>query len=173
MHLFSPDGRIKKYETVEDILREFYHLRLSYYQKRKDHLRAILEEQVKRISNKVRFILMVINDELVINKRAKADLFQELETLGFDKMGKTSKATRAKNALVSEEDQENERSSYDYLLSMPLWNLTKEKVRCVERTDVYGHVSSDELDRWIKCSRNGMIRSMRWKIYCSRRVRGT
>ena len=35
MVCFDYEGRIKKYNTVEEILRDFYHLRLAYYQKRK------------------------------------------------------------------------------------------------------------------------------------------
>jgi DNA topoisomerase-2 len=33
--LFDASGRIKKYETPEEILHDFYELRLSFYQKRK------------------------------------------------------------------------------------------------------------------------------------------
>jgi DNA topoisomerase II len=32
---FDPEGRITKYQTVEDILKEFYSIRLKYYEKRK------------------------------------------------------------------------------------------------------------------------------------------
>lgn len=32
---FDKDGKLKKYETPEDILRDFYPLRLEYYEKRK------------------------------------------------------------------------------------------------------------------------------------------
>merc|ERR1712100_361241 len=66
MHLFSPDGEIKKYESVEDILKEFFELRLNYYHKRKEWLVKVKKEEVQRISNRVRFILMVINDELIV-----------------------------------------------------------------------------------------------------------
>jgi DNA topoisomerase II len=39
--LFDPSGRIKKYDTAEDILREFFALRLVFYQKRK--VRCLLQ----------------------------------------------------------------------------------------------------------------------------------
>jgi DNA topoisomerase-2 len=32
---FDPEGRITKYNTVEDILKEFYQIRLKFYEKRK------------------------------------------------------------------------------------------------------------------------------------------
>jgi DNA topoisomerase II len=35
MHLFDSERKIKKYEAVEQILEEFFHLRLGLYQKRK------------------------------------------------------------------------------------------------------------------------------------------
>jgi DNA topoisomerase-2 len=35
MVCFDQEGRIRKYSNVEEILREFYHQRLSFYQKRK------------------------------------------------------------------------------------------------------------------------------------------
>jgi DNA topoisomerase II len=41
MICFDANGKIKKYDTPEQILEEFYDLRLTYYQKRKvsfDHV---------------------------------------------------------------------------------------------------------------------------------------
>jgi DNA topoisomerase-2 len=35
MIAFDPNGKIHKYESPEEILEEFYPLRLQYYQKRK------------------------------------------------------------------------------------------------------------------------------------------
>ncbi|CAL5420288.1 unnamed protein product [Camellia sinensis] len=41
MHLFDPKGVIKKYETPEQILEEFFHVRLEFYEKRK-HFTALI-----------------------------------------------------------------------------------------------------------------------------------
>merc|ERR1711959_720055 len=57
------------------------------------------------------------------------------EDLKFDKMPSASKKPRAKNAIVSEEDQEDSKASYNYLLSMPLWNLTMEKVESLKKEE--------------------------------------
>ena len=35
MICFDPDGKIKKYDTAESIIEEFFHVRLYYYQRRK------------------------------------------------------------------------------------------------------------------------------------------
>lgn len=38
MVLFDSDGKIKRYETAEAILEEFFHLRLDYYARRRSAL---------------------------------------------------------------------------------------------------------------------------------------
>jgi len=42
MVAFDPQGRIRKYNTPEEILTEFFHLRLEYYQKRKVQVNSSL-----------------------------------------------------------------------------------------------------------------------------------
>ena len=41
MVLFSPEGKIKKYESIEEILYEFYNIRIKYYELRKNFLLII------------------------------------------------------------------------------------------------------------------------------------
>lgn len=133
MHLFSPTGAIKKYATVADILREFFELRLKFYHSRKEYLVKIKKSEVGRISNRVRFILAVINKEIIIANRKKADLLAQLEKDGYDKMPKKMQTARAKNAIITEEEYEEASASYDYLLSMPLWSLTLERVEQLKK----------------------------------------
>jgi DNA topoisomerase II len=42
MICFDADGKIKKYNSPEEIIEEFYPKRLAYYQKRKAHTHSIL-----------------------------------------------------------------------------------------------------------------------------------
>merc|ERR1712110_236930 len=70
---------------------------------------------------------------LKVAKKAKATLLAELESLGFDKMRAATRKPKAKNAIISEEEAEDSQASYDYLLGMPLWNLTKEKVEQLKK----------------------------------------
>ena len=50
------------------------------------------EADLLRISNKVRFILAVVNGELALAKRRKADIEAELEAEGYDKLPTQKKA---------------------------------------------------------------------------------
>lgn len=50
MHLFDAEGRIKKYETAEEILQDFYKLRLDYYARRKVSLLNFLAFLLTNVS---------------------------------------------------------------------------------------------------------------------------
>jgi DNA topoisomerase-2 len=106
MHLYSSEGRIKKYKNVKEIMKEFYDYRLMMYVKRKEYMLNCLKEQLELLSNKVRFILMKLEGKIVIENKKKVVLVKCLEDFKFP--------------LVDDK--------YDYLLGMPLWNLTYEKV---------------------------------------------
>ena len=110
MHLFDVNGKIKKYNSPVEIMDEFYDIRLSLYQKRKVHELDILDYQIKLISYKIKFIMLIIDKKLKINNKKKIDIENELMNLEFPKLGT------------------NNDLSYNYLLSMPLYNLTTEKI---------------------------------------------
>lgn len=49
MVCFDSEGRLKRYDSAESILKEFYDLRLSYYQKRKVPLAALESNSRKKL----------------------------------------------------------------------------------------------------------------------------
>ena len=106
IHLYNYNGIITRYETINDIINEFYNVRLELYQKRKDYKLENLEYQLKLINCKVKFILMIIENKLNINNKKKHEIEKELVEYKFHKID----------------------DSYNYLLSMPIYNLTQEKI---------------------------------------------
>jgi len=134
MMLFNSDGHIKKYNTAADIIAEYYGPRLELYGKRKDAMVAKLEAEHLKLSNQVRFILAVVDGELVVSKKAKTILMQELQTLGYAPITSNApKATNTDDDETEEGDSSDEEGGipakgYDYLLSMKLWSLTLERV---------------------------------------------
>ncbi|RMZ90974.1 hypothetical protein DV736_g1814, partial [Chaetothyriales sp. CBS 134916] len=110
---FDPEGRITKYNSIQDIMEEFYRWRLHMYAKRKEWLLADMNRILKKLTNQARFVQMIIDGKLVISKKKKSVLIAELRKLDFDPFPKTQDTTT---------------NSYDYLLSMPLWSLTQERV---------------------------------------------
>ena len=155
MHLFDAEGHIRRYESPEAILEEFFQLRMAYYDARKASMADILRSDLARLESKVRFILAVVQGDLVISNKKKAVLIEELEDCGYERMTKSSKSSGKASAPVEEEDDSEGGSSaatasgknYDYLLGMPLWSLTMERVATLiaERDTKQGEL--DELMR--------------------------
>ncbi|KAJ6660677.1 hypothetical protein lerEdw1_017674 [Lerista edwardsae] len=149
MVLFDHVGCLKKYEIAEDILREFYELRLRYYCLRKDWLTGMLAAESAKLNNQARFILEKIEGKIVIENKPKKELIKVLIQRGYDsdpvKKWKESQQKTNDEDETSEEgdsDKENESAKatgpdFNYLLNMPLWYLTKEKKDelCKQRDD--------------------------------------
>ncbi len=55
--------------SPEDILSEFFDLRLDLYGKRKAYMVAEIKRQLSVLANKVRFILEVVNGTLIVSNR--------------------------------------------------------------------------------------------------------
>lgn len=145
MVCFDHEQKIRRYNSVDEILVEFYELRLDYYVRRKEYLLSQLKRDLEVLDNKVRFILAVINEEIKIKKRKKKEIIVDLFKQGFTPMFKINQIKKQnKSEIIPEvdneeaeknEDEEEEyedlpvaAKEYDYLLSMPLWSLSYEKV---------------------------------------------
>ncbi|OSX67990.1 hypothetical protein POSPLADRAFT_1072653 [Postia placenta MAD-698-R-SB12] len=143
MICFDFDGKIKKYNSPEEIIEDFYPKRLAYYQMRKDYMANELSTELDRLTNQARFVQMIVDKELVVSNRKKADIVAELRKKDFRPFPKPSKAKEAGETAevveVEDDDEEEEGvasgrtaggalGDYDYLLGMAIWSLTKEKI---------------------------------------------
>ena len=107
-----------------------------------------LEKEFSILDNKVRFILAVINGEMVINNRPKKELMSDLRSQGYP--------AHSSNKKKDEDDIDLGSRDYDYLLSMPLWNLTLEKVEKLKKQKMEKEDELEDLrattvqDIWLK-----------------------
>lgn len=166
MVAFDSLGRIKRYESPLEMLKEYYYVRLEYYQRRKDHISEELTNQLTKLSEQARFIKLIIEKELSVSNKKRAllvEILQKFKFIPFDKNGNPIKDIKKENVVVDknkaeemlEEEEENYEgdlsqinisqaggtgddgeqdhkpttifSTYDYLLGMPIWSLTKER----------------------------------------------
>uniref|UniRef100_UPI0037E88711 DNA topoisomerase 2-alpha n=1 Tax=Semicossyphus pulcher TaxID=241346 RepID=UPI0037E88711 len=139
MVLFDHVGSLKKYESVQDVLKDFFELRMKYYMLRKDWLAGMLGAESAKLTNQARFIIEKIQGTLVIENKPKKELIRMLQEMGYDSDPvKAWKQAQEKNQEEMDEEEEaaaeggaeQEDTSgpdYNYLLSMPMWFLTKEK----------------------------------------------
>jgi DNA topoisomerase-2 len=131
MHLYGPEGHIKHYNTVEDIMRDYYNVRIKLYRARKEHQLEILDFQLKLISWKVKFILMVVEKKLEVNNKKRDEIENKLEKFKFPKLGR---------------NKDDPKKSYDYLLSMAIYNLTYEKIEELKQQQDSKEVEYEELN---------------------------
>ena len=105
MHMFNEKGAIIKANNVNDIIIYFYKFRLKWYKIRKDYIINKLNDELEYLDSRIRFILDIINNKLEIRNNKKNNIEKYLEENKFKIKDK----------------------SYDYLIKMPIWNLTYEK----------------------------------------------
>jgi DNA topoisomerase-2 len=103
--VLDEEGKLVIFNSATEIIKYFVKFRLEYYQKRKDYLIGVLKNELMVLSNKARFIKMIIDGKLKINNVPKKTIIEILEKERFD--------------LVND--------SYNYLLSLPIHTLTKER----------------------------------------------
>jgi len=112
MHLYDKNKNIKKYNDVEEILLEWYDIRLDAYVRRKNFIINKLEKELELLKYKVIFIQNVINKKIIIYKQKKVDIIKKLEELKFPKLQITDK----------------DKICYDYITNIQLFSLTIEKI---------------------------------------------
>ena len=78
MHLFHPKTGIKKYDSAEEILSDFVEFRVKYYTLRKRNMIENLTKRALVLSNKAKFVRQVVDGDLIIFKRKKTSLEEEL-----------------------------------------------------------------------------------------------
>lgn len=141
MVLFDSNGKIKKYDAIKDILVEFCNKRRELYDIRKREQIKEMEEELKYLRNKIRFIGDIIENRIQLKNRSDESLQAELGEKKFDR----------------KED------SYDYLLSIQiractgqrLDDLMKKEKEIVQGLEAYRKKSiemiwSEELDELIQ-----------------------
>lgn len=97
-------GKLKIFESTPEIIEYFVNFRLEYYHKRKQFMLDKMNRDLKILSNRGRFIKAILDEKLKINNVSKSVIIDQINTMGLDKID----------------------DSYDYLLKMPIYSLTKE-----------------------------------------------
>ena len=135
MHLFNKKEQLKKYSNPEEIIDDYYDTRLEYYGIRKEYLLKKLNEDLKLISNKTRFISETINDKIDLRKKKKVEIVEILTNNKFD-------------------DIYN--NDYEYLRKMPMDSVCEESIEKMkkEKDDIIININdlegSSNEELWLK-----------------------
>lgn len=107
MHLFDKDNKIKKYNCANEILEDYLKTRLHYNKKRKVYILDELNKDIKVLDSRRKFIQLVVESKIIIYKQSKVKIIEQIQSHKLEKID----------------------SSYDYLLSLPLYSFTLEKIK--------------------------------------------
>jgi DNA topoisomerase-2 len=109
MHLFDADDKLKKYNTIPEIIDDYYVKRLEMYQIRKDYLINEIQRALILLDNKARYIQENLNGTIDLRKKKREEVNKMLTDKGYDMVN-------------GDED-------YKYLTRMPMDSVTEENVK--------------------------------------------
>ena len=109
MHLFNANDKLHKYESVEEIIDDYYVTRLKMYQTRKEYIISSLEKELLLLRNKSRYISEILNDTIDLRKKKKEEILNLLISKKYDIM--------------------NDDTEFKYLIKMPMDSVTEENVQ--------------------------------------------
>ena len=120
--LWNADGVLQRFESAEDVIAMYVGWRLGFYGIRLQKLIGDTKESIRLTSEIIRFIRYYLANVKVFRDTSKKELV----------------------ALLLEEKF----ADYDRLLSMPIWNLTKDKIAELEKKleDLRAYLKSLESD---------------------------
>lgn len=105
MYLFDEHIQIHKYETAYEIFEKFIEMRYELYVKRKNMIISKEKNNYNLISSRAKFIKLVIDGIIKMNKLSLKELDNKLIELEFNKI----------------------ENSFNYLINLPMKWMTKEK----------------------------------------------
>ena len=124
MNLFNSEDKLKKYENVEEIIDDYYDIRLEYYEDRKDFMIESLEKQLMILSNKAKYIQELLLGTIDLRKKKKQEIVDMFVEKEYDTI---------------DNDEE-----FKYLVKMPMDSVSEENVDKLLKEH---HTKQDELER--------------------------
>jgi len=109
MHMFNSEIKLHKYDTVEEVIDDFYGVRMGLYQKRKDYLVADMEKKLVRLSNRARYIQETLAGTIDLRRKTAAQVAELLTGMKFAQID----------------------GDFKYLVKMPMDSVTQENVESI------------------------------------------
>ena len=106
MHMFNSECKLKKYLSPEEIIEEFYDIRINLYQKRKNYLINEMEKKLIRLSNRAKYIQETLNGTIDLRRKKSEQVTEML--------------IQKQYATID--------GDFKYLIKMPMDSVTEENV---------------------------------------------
>jgi DNA topoisomerase-2 len=109
MHMFNSECKLHKYADVEEIIDDFYGVRMNLYQKRKAYLVHAMEQKLVKLSNRARYIQETLKGTVDLRRKKAEEVTALLTKLRFDLLD----------------------GDFKYLIKMPMDSVTEENVASI------------------------------------------
>lgn len=132
LNLFDEHCKIKKFDSVEEILYHFFLVRENMYKKRYNFLTEKYTTEIKEINAKVLFIQKIINGQIKVFRKPKAQIIEQLVQNNFPTVN----------------------NNYDFLLNIKIHQFSEEQVHLLEqenltmKTKLQQHTQKTYKDLW-------------------------
>jgi DNA topoisomerase-2 len=133
MHLFDAQDKLKKYNSIMEIIDDYYIHRLNLYITRKQHILRIYADKRKILTNKERYINDILSGTIDLRGKRKDDILLILTGHDYSKIS----------------------DSYDYLTKMPMDSVTYENIEALSKecakvtADMQRIEATTEKDMWL------------------------
>ena len=118
IHLYDKE-RIVKYKSIKDIVDVFFQERYELYSLRKEKQLKDLKNELDIKENKIRFINDVIEEKIIIYKKKREEIFNNLIELKYKQI---------KDKYIQEKINTTNKTGYDYLVKMSIYSFTDEEI---------------------------------------------
>ena len=109
MHMFNADSKLHKYNSIEEIIDDFYSVRIAFYEKRKLFLINELEQKLVLLSNRAKYIQENLNGTIDLRKKKLQQVIELLESKEYVRIN----------------------GDYNYLTKMAMDSVTEERVETI------------------------------------------
>jgi DNA topoisomerase-2 len=132
MHAFNNNNKLCKYDTIFELIDDYYITRLQLYDSRKKYLICNLENEYKIIKNKYKYINEIINDTIIFKNNTKQQIINILSEKEYDVI--------------------NNDIEYKYLIKMTIDSLTHENIiklkkECTNKQQLINDISNTSIHK--------------------------
>jgi DNA topoisomerase-2 len=128
MNMFDANEKLKKYSSAEEIIDDYYGVRLEYYEKRKQYILNALTRELLVLSNRARYITELLDDTIDLRRKTNKMLTALLKERKYDLyIAGKDKEQEISGDSNSSSDADDE-NGYKYLLKLPMDSVSEENV---------------------------------------------
>jgi DNA topoisomerase-2 len=157
MCCFDPNMCITKYDTIGDILEQFFTYRLVTYEERRQHQISAMKDHLEEVEAKLNFVKAIVENRLkIVNEE------DDIVLQGLMKLGLPPRSNRSEPETLE---------AYEYLLKMRVDRIKKKSVEESENevssvkaklvdlesktaTSIWLEELDDFIDEWNKAEKN-------------------